>query len=111
MEGQPRAGEDAAINGVLARKRSTYRRILYGLSLSSRSNQHSFLSYPPTMRWSPDGCTSMDEIQRVPGVSVLRSVCSARLYIRTYRCVYRTGPGMAGWDTEPRHRTRRHGGE
>ena len=29
----------------------------------------------------------MDEIHRVPGVSVLRSVCSARLYTRTYRCV------------------------
>jgi hypothetical protein len=70
----------------------THRRTLYGLSLSSRSNQHSLRSYPPTIKWSPDGCTSRLEIHLMPGRNVLTSFCAARSYNRTYRCVYRKEP-------------------
>jgi hypothetical protein len=68
---------------AVGRRMYAYRSTLYGRALSSRSNQHSLRSYPPTIRWSPDGCTSIDEIQRLPGVSVLISFCSARSYMRT----------------------------
>lgn len=65
----------------------SHRRTLYGLSLNSKSNQHSFLSYPPTMIWSPVGWTSKLDIHLIPGKNVFSSCCAVRSYIRIYRCV------------------------